>query len=109
METLLQDIKFGSRRLLKSPGFSLIAIISLALGVGANTAIFSLVNAILLRPLPVDHPEQIVSVAVRAKNDSMDAFSYPNYIDVRDRNEVLSGLIAHRFAVMSLSKDGNNQ
>jgi macrolide transport system ATP-binding/permease protein len=109
METLIQDIKFGSRRLLKSPGFASIAIISLALGVGANTAIFSLVNAVLLRPLPVAHPEEIMSVAVRGKNDAMDAFSYPNYIDFRDRNQVLSGLIVERFAAISLSRNGNNQ
>jgi predicted permease len=109
METLIQDIRFGARRLLKSPGFTLIAIVSLALGVGANTAIFTLVNAVLLRPLPVAHPEQIVSVAVRGKNDSMQAFSYPNYVDFRDRNQVLSGLIVDRFAAMSLSRDGNNQ
>src|SRR5215475_7464424 len=109
METLIQDIRFGVRRLAKSPGFALIAILSLALGVGANAAIFSLVNTVLLRPLPIDHPEQVMSVAVRAKNDTMSALSYLNYVDLRDRNEVLSGLIAERFAPVSLSRDGNNQ
>jgi MacB-like periplasmic core domain len=109
METLLQDIRFGLRRLAKSPGFAVIALVSLALGVGANTAIFSLVNAVLLKPLPVVNPEQLVAVGVRGKGDSMRAFSYPNYIDFRDRNQVLSGLFVERIAPMSLSRVGNNQ
>ena len=82
---------------------------TLALGIGANTAIFSLVNTVLLHPLPVDHPEQIVSVSVRGKNDSPSAFSYPNYVDFRDHNEVLSGLLVYRFAPLSFSHDGNNE
>ena len=102
MNTILQDLRFGFRRLLKRPGFTLVAILSLALGVGANTAIFSLINTVLLRPLPVADPKNVVSVSVLGKNDSILAFSYPNYLDFRDRNEVLSGLIVHRFAPMSL-------
>jgi predicted permease len=109
MESLLQDIRFGLRRLARSPGFAAIAIVSLALGVGANTAIFSLVNAVLLKPLPVANPEQLVAVGVRGKGDSMRAFSYPNYIDFRDRNQVLSGLFVERIAPISLSLAGNNQ
>src|SRR5215210_6467526 len=62
LEELWHDLRFGVRRMLKSPAFSIIAILSLALGIGANTAIFSLVNTILLRPLPVSQPEQLVSV-----------------------------------------------
>ncbi|HMG36955.1 MAG TPA: ABC transporter permease [Blastocatellia bacterium] len=109
METLIQDIRFGVRRLVKSPGFAFIAIVSLALGVGANAAIFSLVNTVMLRPLPIANPSQVVAVGVRAKNDSMSALSYPNYVDLRDRNDVLSGLIVERFAPISLSRDGNNE
>ena len=109
METLFKDLRYGIRSLLKRPGFAAIAVITLALGIGANTAIFSLVNTVLLRSLPVDHPEQIVSVSLRAKGDALNAFSYPNYIDFRDRNQVLSGLLAYRFVPMSLSRGGNNE
>jgi predicted permease len=109
METLVQDVRFGTRRLVKSPGFAIIAIVSLALGVGANTAIFSLVNTVLLRPLPVERPEEIVAIAVRGKGDSLNAFSYPNYLDFRDRNEVLSGIFAERISAMNLTRDDRSQ
>ncbi len=109
METLLHDLRFGFRRLIKTPGFAVIAILSLALGIGANTAVFSLVNMILFRPLPVSDPEQVVSVSVVGKEGSLAAFSYPNYLDFRDRNEVLSGLLVYRFVGLSLSRNGNNE
>ncbi len=109
MDNLFKDIRYAFRSLVKHPGFAAIAVITLALGIGANTAIFSLVNTVLLRPLPVPQPEQIVSVALRGKSDSILAFSYPNYKDFRDRNQVLSGLLAYRFVPMSLSRDGANE
>lgn len=111
MQTLLQDLRYSIRRLRKSPGFALIAIVSLALGIGANTAIFSLVNTALLRPLPlVERPEEIVTVNGTTNNGAGDTiFSYPNYKDVRDRNDVFTGLLAYRFAPMSLSHQGNNE
>src|SRR5215207_2870786 len=109
MDTLIKDIRYAIRGLVKRPGFVAIAVITLALGIGANSAIFSLVNTVLLRSLPVDRPGEIVSVAVRGKNDSMSAFSYPNYKDFRDRNEVLSGLLVYRFVPLSLSRGGVNE
>jgi predicted permease len=109
MNSLIKDVRYAIRGLIKRPGFVAIAVVTLALGIGANTAIFSLVNTVLLRTLPVDRPGEIVSVAVRGKDDSMSAFSYPNYKDFRDRNEVLSGLLVYRFAPLSLSRGGVNE
>lgn len=109
MGTLRQDFRYAVRTLLKRPGFVVLAVLSLGLGIGANTAIFSLVNLVLFRPLPVAAPEQLYSVAVRGRDDGVLAFSYPNYVDFRDRNEVLAGLIVHRFAPMSLSRNGQNE
>jgi predicted permease len=110
MQTLLQDLRYSLRRLRKSPGFALIAILSLALGIGANTAIFSLVNTVLMRPLPhVEQPEQLTAVYGLSSGFGDTIWSYPNYKDVRDRNDVFAGLLAYRFVPMSLSHQGNNE
>lgn len=110
METLVQDIRFGLRQLLKHPGFTALAIISLALGIGANTAIFSLVNTVLLRPLPVEEPAELVELfGTLHKGATITLQSYPNYKDYRDRNQVLAGVAAYRISVMSLSDRGNNE
>jgi macrolide transport system ATP-binding/permease protein len=111
METLWQDLRVSVRRLQKTPGFTLIAVLSLALGIGANTAIFSLVNTVLLRPLPIEEPKQMVSLNSVSLNGQQNfpTLSYPNYRDLRDRNNVLSGLIAYRFSAVSLSNNGVNE
>src|SRR5215471_21815727 len=100
MTTLLQDLKFGSRLLVKSPGFTVIAALSLALGIGANTTIFTLVNAVLLNPLPVEDPSQLVSVWTTDERNQNSGFGFlqtspMNFKDLRDKNEVFSGLTAH--------------
>jgi predicted permease len=106
---MIKDVRYAIRGLVKRPGFVAIAVITLALGIGANTAIFSLVNTVLLRSLPVQNPNEIVAVAVRGKDDSMSAFSYPNYKDFRDRNDVLSGLLVYRFVPLNLSRGSANE
>jgi predicted permease len=106
---MLKDFRYAIRSLLKRPGFVAVAVITLALGIGANTAIFSLVNEVLLRSLPVDQPHQIVSVAIRGKGDAMSAFSFPNFRDFRDRNDALAGLLVYRFVPLSLSRSGANE
>ena len=106
---MLKELRYAGRALLQRPGFSLVAILTLALGIGANTAIFSLVNTVLLRRMPVERPDEVFAMNMRRKDDSMSAISYPNYLDFRNRNEVLSGLLAYRFVPLSLSRSGGNE
>ena len=109
METLLQDIRFGSRQLLKRPVFTALAIISMALGIGANTAIFSLVNTVLLRPLPVREPSRLIAVDGTTPTVDFTLQSFPNYKDYRERSRSFEGLLAYRFVVSSLSHNGVNE
>src|SRR5262247_258692 len=110
VETLWKDLRLGVRMLLKQPGFTLVAVMILALGIGANTAIFSLVNTILFRHLPVREPQRLVSVfPTIQRTGEPQSFSYPNYVDVRDRNDVLSGLLAYQMMAVSLSRNGHNE
>src|SRR5881628_381786 len=109
MSTLLQDLRYGARLLLKSPAFTLVAALSLALGIGANTTIFTLINAVLLNPLPVADPAQLVSVFTtneRNQNGALGNFlqlSPMNYKDLRDQNAVFSGLAAHTGLPLNVS------
>lgn len=109
LEIIFRDLRFGIRRLLKNPSLTIIAILSLALGIGANTAIFSLINTAALRPLPIKNPEQLMSLANKVEDHMFPVFSYPNYKDFRDRNNVFDGLLAYRFAPLSMSHDGINE
>ena len=94
MQTLLQDLRYGARMLLKQPGFTLIAVVTLALGIGATTAIFSVVNGVLLRPLPFAQPERIVTLWENNSKDGLerDDVSPANFLDWRDRNGSLMEL-----------------
>lgn len=109
LETLLQDMKYGMRQLLRTPGFTLTAVLTLALGIGANTAAFSAVSAVFLRPLPVNAPEEIVSFRNAGANSMFNAFSYPNYRDLRDQNQVFSEVILYRFAPVAVAHEGTSE
>ncbi len=106
MNNLVRDLRHGVRMLASKPGFSAIAIIVLALGIGANTAIFSLVNAFLLKPLLIQTPEQLLGCYSRNihKPDVYRAFSYPNYVDLRNSNALFSSLLAHNLAMVGVSE-----
>ena len=110
METLLQDIRFGFRQLMKQRGFAALAIISMALGIGANTSIFSLVDTALLRPLAVREPSQLVELyGTLHSGAEWSLQSYPNYKEYRDRNTIFSGLLVYRVVVSSLTINNSSQ
>ena len=98
MNTLLQDIRFGLRMLLKSPSVSIVATIALALGIGANTAIFSVVNAVLLRPLPFPNPESLVALFETDLQRGLQrgTHSYPNFFDIRSQNTAFERVSTYR-------------
>src|SRR6478736_3279879 len=105
-KSLPQDLRYGVRVLAKSPGFSLIAILTLALGIGANTAIFSVVNGVLLNPLPFHQPEQLVSMFQKIKNFDNGSISYPNFKDWQRMNTTFAGMAAYRSTGFNLSGNG---
>jgi len=109
IEAILRDIRYSARMIRRGPGFALMALLTLALGIGATTAVFSLVNRALLVPLPVERPGEIVSLNRGSSHGGLNLFSYPNYIDLRDRAEVFSGLVAYRFTPIAASADGVNE
>ena len=107
MHNLFQDFRYAVRMLAKSPGFTAIAIVTLALGIGANTAIFSVVNAALLRPMPVERPEELASVYTSDfSGPPYGASSYPDYLDFRDKTDVFSGVAAYSLQMMSMNTGG---
>jgi predicted permease len=113
MGTLIQDVRLALRTLRRSPVFACVAILSLALGIGANTAIFTLMDQVLLRMLPVQHPEQLVMLdqqgPTQGKVENDNSFSYPMYKDFRDRSPVFSGVLARFPLGMSVSYRGQTE
>src|SRR5229473_6173969 len=100
LERVCQDLRYGCRILAGSPGFASIAVLSLATGIGANCAIFSFADALLLRPLPVARPAEVLTVGSTTTLEALGASSlvssYPDYVDIRDRAKSFSGLAAVR-------------
>src|SRR5438552_408037 len=108
MNSLFNDIRYGVRSLLKRPGFTAIAVITLALGIGANTAIFSVVNTLLLRPLPFKEPARLVQVweANYKRGRNTMEVSYPNFADWRDQNQVFEQIAAYSDKTFNLTDTG---
>jgi macrolide transport system ATP-binding/permease protein len=105
METLLKDIRFGLRMFVKNPGFTAVAIVSLALGIGANTAIFSIINSFLLAPLPVAEPNRLVSIfTTDQRNPGPLPVSHYNFLDYRDKTDLWDGMVAYNFAAVNLNR-----
>ena len=106
MRTVLQDLKFGLRMLAKNPAFTAVAVLTLALGIGANTALFSVVKGVLLDPLPYPQPERLVALYTRTQASPWWSISYPNFLDwVRD-NRSFSALAGYREDDFSLTGTG---
>ena len=107
---MITDLRYGLRMLAKSPAFTAVAVLSLALGIGANTAIFSLVNVVLLKPIPVHEPERLVSVfMLDQRNEGNLPLSHLNYKDLRDQNQVFTDMAAFTFAQMNWSTGNDSE
>src|SRR5882762_2516310 len=113
MSATLRDFRYCLRTLRKSPIFLTVAVLSLALGIGANTAIFSLIHQLILQPLPVKNPEQLVMLAGRGKhyggNNGADRISYPMYQEIRDKNQVFSSMFCTYPATVSATFQGGTE
>src|SRR5262249_17958593 len=106
LDTLFQDIRFGARQLGKNPGFAAVAVLTLALGIGANTAIFSVVDAVLLRPLAYPESNQLVWLCERGSDWSGGSISYPNFTDWRNQQSVFERFGAYNGGNFTLTDAG---
>lgn len=103
LESLRQDLRYGLRTLRKNPGFTAVALLALAIGLGANTAVFNLADSLLFERLPVPDAEQMVRLYGSSDQQKFDSFSYANYLDLRDRSKNLSGLAAHQSLPLTIT------
>jgi putative ABC transport system permease protein len=106
LERFAQDLRYGARMLQRSPGFALVAVLTLALGIGINTALFSVVNGVLLSPLPYPHPEQLVSMFESKPHFEKGSFSYLNFLDFQQQNRTLAAIAAYRGTSFTLTGSG---
>ncbi|HEV2223250.1 MAG TPA: ABC transporter permease, partial [Candidatus Acidoferrales bacterium] len=110
MGSLLQDLRYAIRMLLKSPGFTAIAVLTLALGIGGNATVFSWVQSVLLHPLPgIEHSDRLVAIETVMPSGEYHTSSYPDFRDYRDQNEVLSGLVGFELVPANMTWAGNKQ
>src|SRR6266540_3032381 len=109
LEDLWQDLRYGARMLAKNPGFTLVAALTLALGIGANTAIFSVVNGVLLKPLPYEESERLVFLAEQAASDGQKPISYPNFTDWRAQNRMFERIGIFNSGSYSLTVGGETE
>src|SRR5512137_2011371 len=108
METFWLDLKYGTRLLFKNPGFTLVAVLTLALGLGANTTIFNWLNSVLINPIPVARDQgELVVVVSKSPTFRVASFSYPDFLDYHNQNTVFQGLAIHDFATISLGGETN--
>src|ERR1700736_2082158 len=107
MHNLIQDLRHGARMLRKNPGFTLIAVMTLALGIGANTAIFSVVHGVLLRPLPYPQSDRLVWLSERTPNFPSISISYPNFLDWQTQQTVFEHLGLYKPVSVNLTGDGD--
>jgi predicted permease len=106
MADLWQDLRYGARMLLKNPGFSVVVVLMLALGIGANAALFSVINGVLLNPLPYPQPEQLVALNQLTPNVAAGAISYPNFLDWQKENQTFSAMAVSRQSSFALLGTG---
>src|SRR5688572_17905419 len=106
-DEMFQDLRYGVRMLLKSPGFTLIAILTLALGIGANTAMFSVVHAVLLQPLPFHEPERLVRVLRSSAGNQRSQLSFPDFADFRARQSVFEHMAVWRSSDYTMTGVGD--
>ena len=111
LKLMLNDIRYGLRQLWKHPAFTIVAVLTLALGIGANTAIFSVVNAVLLKPLPFPAPDQLIAIGMtdergqKGTQTELGSMSYPDFFDFRDQNRTLASSAVYRDRSFALTSE----